>query len=131
MTTKPRDVILSIKPKYWELIKAGTKTVEFRRKWVKEYTDVNITYIYASSPTQKIVGMIDIEWIVDNLTMIWDQYGMDGGITKDEFDTYFKGQPYGYALKITRVEPFTPIQPSKLWSWWNRPPQNFMYVREG
>ena len=53
MTTKPRDVILSIKPKYWELIRSGVKKVEFRRKWVKEYTDVNITYIYASSLLKK------------------------------------------------------------------------------
>lgn len=125
-----KDIILSIKPIYWDLIKSRKKTVEFRRKWVKDYTEINRVFIYVSSPIQKIAAMLEIDWIVDNLHMIWNEYGNFGGISKEDFDKYFEGQSYGHVLIIKRIEQITLIKPSLLWPWWKRAPQNFMYVKK-
>jgi len=126
---KTRDVILSIKPKYWKMIKNGSKTVEWRRKWVKEGVKVNNIIVYCSAPVKRIVATLFVDYVVDNLKMLWTEYGKAGGVSKDEFDGYFDQQSYGYAIIINRfIEHDT--TPEKLWTWWKRPPQNFMYVRE-
>lgn len=48
-------VVLSIKPHWWELIKSGKKTVEFRSTKPRVAENLKV-YIYATSPTRKVVG---------------------------------------------------------------------------
>jgi predicted transcriptional regulator len=57
-----RAVLLSIKPKYADLILAGSKRVEFRRSWAAQ--DVSMIVLYSSSPIQKIVGTVEVDEIV-------------------------------------------------------------------
>ncbi len=129
---KTRTVILSIKPEYWDLIGAGKKIVEFRRKWIKKNIEIDKIYFYVSAPVQKIVGFATgIHWRHDALELIWRMEGKGGGISKETFDQYFHGVTNGNAIwweHLVRFE--TTYKPSQRWSWWNRPPQNFMYVRE-
>jgi type I restriction enzyme S subunit len=58
------NVLLSIKPKYVELIKAGFKKYEFRRKISKKF-DGSKVYIYSTSPIKKIIGVFDVKNYVD------------------------------------------------------------------
>lgn len=48
-------VVLSIKPRWWELIKVGKKTVEFRSTRPRVSENLKV-YIYATSPIRKVVG---------------------------------------------------------------------------
>ena len=51
-----RAILLSIKPKYSDLILSGEKRVEFRRTWAAD--EVGLIAIYASSPIQRIVALV-------------------------------------------------------------------------
>ena len=55
-------VLLSIKPKYADLILTGSKQVEFRRSWAAQ--DVGLIVLYSSSPIQKIVGIVEVDSVV-------------------------------------------------------------------
>lgn len=128
---KKRDVILSLKPKYWDMINYHkTKIVEFRRKWVKKGTQINKLWFYITYGNQKLRGIASgITWIKSDLSYIWDKYNKQGGITKKEFDDYFEGLSEGYVIMWKSIERIA-IPPRFKWKWWNRPPQNFMYVKD-
>ena len=59
------NVLLSIRPKYVEEIIKGNKRYEFRKSIFKK--NVDEVWIYATSPTKKIVGTFVIGKIIDLL----------------------------------------------------------------
>lgn len=64
------NVLLSIKPKYIEKIIKGNKRYEFRKSIFKKSVDE--VWIYATSPTKKIVGTFVIgEIIKDTPANLW------------------------------------------------------------
>jgi len=52
------NVLLSIKPKYANQILNGNKRYEFRKS-VFNHRDLEMVYIYSSSPIKRIVGAFD------------------------------------------------------------------------
>jgi type I restriction enzyme S subunit len=69
------NVLLSIKPKYAELIKSGFKKYEFRRKFFKKTGGCKI-FIYSTSPVKKIIGAFDASTIYEDLPLkIWNRKG--------------------------------------------------------
>jgi predicted transcriptional regulator len=123
-----RAVLLSIKPKYADLILAGSKTVELRRSWPSN--DVGVMIIYSSAPVQRLTGIAVIKEIkecdFDTLWKISETYG--GGVTFEELREYIgkKKQAYGVMLgRIVSAE--IPIDPKQLFPNFT-PPQGFMYL---
>lgn len=121
-------VVLSVKPKYAELILNGTKTVEFRRAWAAQ--DVDRIVIYESAPTQRLVGMVSVSTVIsDKPTRLWavcQQYG--GGLTKAELMEYFKGKTLGNAVLLKDLVRFTQaLAPAKVFRNFS-PPQSFRYM---
>lgn len=51
------DVLLSLKPKYAEMILSGKKTVELRKRWANK--EVDKVWIYATEPVGKILGYFE------------------------------------------------------------------------
>lgn len=121
------SVLLSIKPKYINKIKKGSKLYEFRRTIFKQ--DVNEIYVYATFPIKKIVGKIIIEDIIQNVPeKLWKSYYRKAGICKKDFFAYFKGTNTGYAIKIKEFETFKePIDPYKINSKFVAP-QSYAYT---
>ena len=73
------SVLLSIKPKYINKIKKGSKRYEFRRTIFKQ--EVTEIYVYATSPIKKIVGKIIIEDIIQDVPeQLWKSYYRKAGI---------------------------------------------------
>jgi predicted transcriptional regulator len=105
---------MSIRPRYVEEIKKGTKKWEFRRRIFKNKIDK--IYIYCSAPVQKIVGYFVPGKILENsLQNIWEQCKEFSGIKKQEFFDYFEGKNKAYAIEILRVIFFeTPFNPFKI-----------------
>ncbi len=98
-------VLLSIKPKYVNKIKKGSKLYEFRRTIFKQKTEE--IYVYATSPIKKIVGKIIVDNIIsDNPKQLWKSYHKQAGINKKDFFDYFEGKELGYAIKIKHFELF-------------------------
>lgn len=108
-----RAVLLSIKPKYAELILAGSKRVEFRRSWATQ--EVSVVVLYSSSPVQKIVGVVEVNQIlVDSPTSLWKIcVEKGGGLTREEFRLYFSGKSKGIAVLLGDVyRPEKQVTPS-------------------
>lgn len=93
------NVLLSIRPKYIEEIIKGNKRYEFRKSIFKK--NVDEVWIYATSPTKKIVGTFVIgEIIKDTPKNLWKNLNELSGLTKQEFFDYFYGTKTGFALEL-------------------------------
>ncbi len=122
------DVLLSIKPKFAELIINGRKKYEFRKViFSKKY--VKRVYIYSTSPIKKIVGAFMINNIIeDHPCALWNRLKDGAGISEDEFFDYFKNKEVGFALEIADVVTFeNPIDPKSIIPDFV-PPQSFCYI---
>jgi predicted transcriptional regulator len=123
-----RAVLLSIKPRYADLILAGIKRVEFRRSWAAE--DVAMIVLYSSAPVQKIVGLVEVkDVVIASASVLWKTCTeKGGGLTLKEFQAYFAGKPKGVALLLGQV--FTPTKPLELAEVVSNfvPPQSFRYL---
>jgi predicted transcriptional regulator len=125
-----RAVLLSVKPKYVDLILAGTKTVEFRRSWAVQ--EVGVLVIYASSPVQKLVAIANVDGVQHlSPTRLWkvsQQCG--GGLTQAELKAYYAGKDRGFAVMLGKVKPaHKQADPKELFPGFV-PPQSFRYLDE-
>ena len=125
------NVLLSIKPKYVEEIMNGNKKYEFRKSVFKCREDVELVYIYSTSPVKKIVGVFTIKNIIeDHPRNLWENFREFSGIEKEEFFSYFGDRKNGFAIGIENVEVFEdPIDPKSS----NPdfvPPKSFYYTDE-
>lgn len=122
--------MLSIKPKYADLILEGSKTVELRRSWAAQ--DVATIVIYASSPIQKLVGIVTVKEVKKvSLTQLWKiSKAHGGGLSNIELKEYYKGKERGYAVMLGHVvKAKVPVEPSRLFAQFV-PPQSFRYLNE-
>ena len=120
-------VLLSIKPEFASKIFSGEKKFEFRRSIFKN-EKVNKVIVYASSPTQKIIGEFEIEEILnDELQKLWQKTKKHAGIPEDYFYRYFTDKRTGYAIKIKKAKKYKiPLCIKKTYNIY--PPQSFSYL---
>lgn len=123
-----RAVLLSIKPKYADLILGGTKRVELRRSWPSN--DIGAMILYSSAPIQKLVGVAFVsrieEHALEDLWTLAEDYG--GGVTYDELELYIKGKKTAFGVIIDRVKiAETQVDPKNLFPGFT-PPQSFLYL---
>ena len=96
-------LLLSIRPRFVDLIFAGTKTVELRR--VKPRVQVgDLVVVYASGATKGMVGAFEVAGVTAAApSSIWRKHNGGSGLSKCEFDGYFAGASVGYAICIGRL----------------------------
>ena len=123
------NILLSIRPKYIEEIIKGNKRYEFRKSIFKK--DVDKVWIYATSPTKKIVGTFVIgEIIKDTPDNLWNEFNGLSGLTEQEFFDYFSGINVGFAIELTYLKLFKdPIDPKVVFPNFI-PPQSFYYFED-
>lgn len=121
------NVLLSVKPKYAELIKSGLKKYEFRRKFSKKTSGSKI-FIYSTSPVKKIIGAFEASTIYEDLPLnIWNLFGEQSGLSEEEFFQYFKDCRTAFAIEIRNLVIFQePWDPSDYFLEFN-PPQSYYY----
>jgi len=124
------NVILSIKPKYVDAILDKRKKYEFRRNIFKN-KNIDVVYIYSTSPVKQIVGAFTIENIIkDSPENLWNRFKEYSGLDKKEFFDYFGDNKIGFAIEIGRLEKFkNPINPEDIVQGFV-PPQSFYYIDE-
>lgn len=122
------NVLLSIKPTYVDAILKGKKMYEFRKAIFKK-KPIEKVYVYSSAPVGKIVCSFEIGEIKSgDPEQLWLELEEYSGITRDEFDDYFKGHNKGFAIKIERIDKFdSPIDPKVAIKDF-LPPQSFYYI---
>jgi predicted transcriptional regulator len=122
-----KRVLLSIHPEYAEAIFDGHKGYEFRRVLFKE--DVQEVVVYATSPVKRVVGRFTIEDIYEDApSELWTKTKALAGVTKEMFDTYFKGKPTAFAIKVSEPVRFAQPQPLSRYLASSTPPQSFCYI---
>jgi predicted transcriptional regulator len=131
MRRTERALLVSIRPRFVSLLLSGDKTVELRR------TPPNVqpgalVLIYESSPNRRLVGRGQVTSIdADEPSVIWDRHGHNTGLSREEFNGYFRGTNRAVAIKIHNVSPLTrPASLEELRARWTgfRPPQSFRYL---
>ena len=122
------NVLLSIKPKYVELIKLGSKRYEFRKKIFRANSKCRI-FMYSTSPVKRIVGFFEPPVVHEDAPFrIWDKFGEHSGLTESEFFGYFKNSRQAFAIEIGRLIFFdAPLDPSHHFLAF-RPPQSYRYL---
>jgi predicted transcriptional regulator len=123
-------LLLSIRPRFVELIFAGKKKVELRR--VKPRVQAgDLVVIYASGETKGMVGAFEVKGVTMAApSSIWKKHNGGSGLTKKEFDKYFVNASIGYAIQIGNVwkiqEPISLNTLRKRRAGF-RPPQSYHY----
>ena len=97
-------VLLSIKPKFAELIFDGSKKYEFRRSIFKN-PNIKTVIVYASSPMKQVIGEFEIDSILsDAPENLWKETHNDSGISEKFFFDYFSEKNIGFAIKVKTVQ---------------------------
>jgi predicted transcriptional regulator len=131
MQPDERALLLSLRPRFAELVLAGAKTVELRR--VRPNVPPGaVTLIYASTPTCALVGIAAVLAVhVADRERIWQRHGRHTGITHVEYDAYFEGATDAVAITLTAVRRLprpVPLPQLRQGRAWFRPPQSFRYL---
>lgn len=92
------EPLLSIKPKWIDLIASGSKTVELRKSF-PEYS--GRAWVYSCSPVKKIVGWMEIAHVEhDAPQRLWERLGALSCVPKEMFDCYYAGRSSGSGLVL-------------------------------
>lgn len=59
------SILMSIKPEYANQIFLGSKKCEYRKRILKQ--PFKRVYVYASSPVKRIVGYIDVDYVLQGV----------------------------------------------------------------
>ena len=122
-------ILLSIKPKFADMILDGIKRVEYRKALASIANDRIL--LYATAPIKKVVGEVKVKRAGrgDNKDAVWACYLDCSGITKEEFDEYFKNKKYAswYFLE----EPIRYKKPQNIRYFGAKSaPRNFVYLKD-
>lgn len=124
------NALLSIKPKYVEEILKGNKKYEFRKSIFKYKDELEIVYIYSTSPVKKIVGSFTIKSIIEgHPKLLWDRFEDVSGISRKDFFTYFGDRIKGYAIEIGDLQVFEMPADPKILIPGFVPPQSYCYLK--
>ena len=124
---RKKSFIISINPEFSHKIINGMKTVEFRKKPIKNTVDNAI--IYSTSPDKEIIGYFTVKGVdLDTVDNIWNKYEKFGGISKEFYDSYYKNHKKpAVAITINKAYKFNPINPNNIFNHFT-PPQFIKYI---
>ena len=100
-------LLVSIKPQFAESIFRGEKTIELRKSAPKRAGKDSYMLIYVTAPIKKVWGICRIENIIkETPKQLWKKHGQKTGITKSEFNDYYKENKKAFGIEITDVKNF-------------------------
>ena len=126
-----RALLISLRPRFAKMIFAGTKKVELRRVRPR-IGKGDMVFIYVSSPVMALEGAFEVGRIVSGTPQtIWEKFNRKTGLSKQEFDSYYKGKQMAFAILIERYWQLpVPVRLAKLRKERNgfHPPQSYHYI---
>lgn len=126
MNKRIEEVLLSIHPEYWDLIKSGKKTMEIRKT-----KPTNIFYpfrviVYVTGGVG-VVGKFDCDSITT--TIIPEQFVESSCLTEKELTDYAAGKPLcGWHVKEGSVVSYEIPIPLQIATGVKIPPQSWRYL---
>ena len=119
-------IVISINPEHVNHIIQGTKKFEYRKRVAKK--DVSSLIIYETAPVKRVVAEAEIlEVLAMSPEELWEKTKDQSGISKEFFDSYFKGRKTAYAYKLGQIKVFKEARPLSYYGLRNAP-QSFAYV---
>ena len=125
------QAIISLKPRYVDLVLSGKKTVELRNRIVRMNSGTRI-WIYATRPVSGIVALAEVASVVHGAPLdIWNRFEREMCIDKICFDSYIKDRERVSALMLTSIRK---LKPSVTLDWIRRsvgdfqPPQFYAHL---
>ena len=119
-------ILLSVHPRFADLIFDGTKRIEFRKRNVP--AEIGRVYVYSTSPASAILGYFDVERTIDlSPVNLWKNYSSIGGIAKKDFDSYYRGHRLGRGILIGSIRRYRCAISLPMHM---RAPQSFAYLQE-
>src|SRR5688572_9192532 len=108
-------VLLSIKPHYADLLEAGLKLVEFRRRFPARIASARALF-YVTAPVQELRLLGDIDHVQRAPPQtLWRDFCRLAGVERKAFDEYFADSDVGVALILRNVHrlaaPLPPATP--------------------
>ena len=124
-------VIISVKPRFAQMILDGHKTVELRRVG-PNVSPGDLVLLYVSSPVKALKAVAIVGQIIRGRPdAIWREVSLEAGVSLTEFRQYYDGTDRGCAIRFSLVhEVSTALDLERLRRLWPgfRPPQNFQYA---
>ena len=103
MSESPKPLILSLKPRYADLIFEGVKKAELRRRPLVQMKGGDV-FVYVTSPIMELRGGFRVGEVWAGTPQdIWEKVSERAGVNREDFDAYYAGQSIAYALEITGV----------------------------
>lgn len=125
-------LLLSVKPKYANLIVDRKKTIELRRRVPRIHKGAEV-FIYSTSPEKALIGGATISE-VRTIRPDWElarYLQIETRVTESKFREYFKGATRAVLVELRRAfKTANPIPLNVLrdnWPNWN-PPQSYGYL---
>lgn len=119
-------ILMSIKPEYANKIFDGTKKYEYRKTVPKE--KVNKIIVYSSYPVKKVIGEIEIEYILkDAKEIVWNKTKDYSGVTKKKYDDYYKNKKFAIAYKISKIVKYQSVKELENFGI-KTAPQSYIYI---
>jgi predicted transcriptional regulator len=104
-------IVISIQPKWAELIRSGEKTIELRRRFPRLAAGSS-AYMYESSPTCALTALLQIGAVhVMPLAELWNAHCKASCVHEKHFVEYFGGREVGYGVHIIRCSPLPVVVP--------------------
>ena len=103
-------LLLSINPEHVENILQGTKKYEFRKVGSRHLVDRIV--IYSTAPVSMIVGEVEVtDTVGGSPEEVWQQTAEHSGISKEFFDSYFRGRSKAIAYRLGEVHKYARPKP--------------------
>lgn len=98
-------LLISVKPEYAEKILTGEKTIELRKCAPKKVGKDGYILIYVTAPVKQLWGIYKIANIIkDKPDNVWEEFGEQTGITKQEFNNYYKENKSAFGIQLLEVK---------------------------
>lgn len=127
MDSSATTVLISIHPRYVDLISSGKKKIEFRKR--KFSRKIKRFVIYSTAPVSKIVGFFDVDSIeCATPQKLWDEYASVGGIARKDFFDYYENTSTAVGIRIKKYTPFANAFDISFLN--TVPPQSYRYLTD-
>ena len=103
MKMNKRYLLISVRPKYADLILSGAKTVELRRTRPNIASGDRIL-LYVSSPEKSLKAVLEVLDVIETTPhKLWNKSKQAAGIERGDFFQYFEGARLGYGILLRKV----------------------------
>lgn len=119
--------LMSIHPKYAHAILDGKKTVEFRKRRLRE--GITHVVIYATRPEKVVLGYFEVGSQEEETPRgLWERFGADGVIDESDFFSYYDGKATAVGITVANATKLRAPRHLGEALGVSRPPQSFQYL---